>query len=299
MLFIISQQPKIIINMEKREAILRIRCPDAKGIIHKITGFILGNNGNILELEQFVDQNENEFFMRVVWDMAGFNFPLSDFNAAFSEMQKELSATYWIDDPGIKGRMAVFVSRELHCLAEALSQRYMGNLWLEIPAVISNHEEAREITEKFDIEFIHIPTKGADMKEVEKKQLDILESRKVDFIGLARYMRILSANFVERYRDRIINIHHSFLPAFAGADPYKQAHDRGVKIIGATAHFVSEKLDQGPIIAQGTKEVHHGYSVGLLRQIGQEVEKKVFIQALQKYIQRKIIRHRNKTVIFE
>ncbi len=285
--------------MEKKKTILRIRCPDAKGIIHKITGFILGNNGNILELEQFVDQNENEFFMRVVWDMTGFNFSLSDFDAAFSEMQKELSATYWIDDSETKGRMALFVSRELHCLAEALSQRYMGNLWLEIPAVISNHEEARDITEKFGIEFIHIPTKGADMKEVEKKQLAILEKCKVDFIGLARYMRILSANFVERYRDRIINIHHSFLPAFAGADPYKQAHDRGVKIIGATAHFVSEKLDQGPIIAQGTQEVHHGYSVGLLRQIGQEVEKKVFIQALQKYIQRKIIRHRNKTVIFE
>lgn len=279
--------------------VLRIKCPDRKGIVHEVTGFVAGLGGNIVELEQFVAQNEQEFFMRLVWNADGFEVPLSGFDAAFKSIQKKLGATYWIDASNIKDRMALFVSRELHCMAEVLSQFYLGNLPVDIPVIIGNHESARELAEKFQITFVHTPTKNMDGKGVEKTQSDILAGHKINLIGLARYMRILSGDFIEKYPDGIINIHHSFLPAFHGANPYKQAYERGVKIIGATAHFVTEKLDQGPIIAQDTREIHHGYSTELLRRTGQEVEKKVFIQALQKQLQRKIIIYGNKTVVFE
>ena len=282
-----------------KKAILRIQCPDREGLVHEITGFIARHKGNILELEQFVDQSENVFFMRVVWDMSGFLIPFVDFGSSFLQMQQQLHATYWINDSDKKDRMAVFVSKEMHCLGELLLQRHMGNLPVEIPMVISNHENARGMAQKFGIEFIHTPTGNRDMAEVEKIQMDHLAERKIDIIGLARYMRILSGDFVNRYPDKIINVHHSFLPAFAGADPYRQAFERGVKIIGATSHFVTKELDQGPIIAQDTKAVHHGYSVALLRKVGQEIEKKVFIQALQKQAERKIIRHGNRTIVFE
>ena len=282
-----------------KKAILRIQCPDREGLVHEITGFIARHNGNILELEQFVDQSENIFFMRVVWDMSDFLIPFADFGSSFLTMQKDLRATYWINDSDKKDRMAVFVSKEMHCLGELLLQRHMENLSVDIPVVISNHETARGMAEKFGIEFIHTPTDNRDMNEVEKIQMDHLAKRKIDIIGLARYMRILSGDLVNRYPDKIINVHHSFLPAFAGADPYRQAFERGVKIIGATSHFVTKELDQGPIIAQDTKEVHHGYSVSRLRKVGQEIEKKVFIQALQKQAERKIIRHGNRTIVFE
>lgn len=282
-----------------KKYILRIKCPDQKGIVHEVTGFIAGLGGNILELEQFVAQNENGFFMRMVWDATAFEVPFSEFDAAFRGIQKKLGATYIIDDSDKKDRMALFVSRKLHCLAEVLSQFYLGNLPVDIPVIIGNHENASELAEKFHIKFVHTPTKGLDSEEVEKTQLAILAVNEINLIGLARYMRILSGDFIARYPDGIINIHHSFLPAFHGANPYKQAYDRGVKITGATAHFVTEQLDQGPIIAQDTREIHHGYSTGLLRRAGQEIEKKVFIQALQKQLQRKIIKYGNKTVIFE
>ncbi len=276
-----------------------MKCPDRRGIVHEITGFIAGLGGNILELEQFVAQDEDEFFMRLVWSADGFEVPFSKFDLSFQDVQKKLGAAYWIDDSEKKDRMALFVSGELHCMAEVLSQFYLGNLPVDIPLIIGNHENAKELAEKFHIKFIHTPTKEVDIKEVEKTQIDILSRHKINLIGLARYMRILSADFIEKYPDGIINIHHSFLPAFHGANPYKQAYERGVKIIGATAHFVTEQLDQGPIIAQDTREIHHGYSRDLLRRAGQEIEKKVFIRALQKQLQRKIIRYGNKTVVFE
>lgn len=282
-----------------KKAILRIQCPDRKGLVYKITGFIMGHNGNILELEQFVDQGANEFFMRIVWDMSDFQIPFGDFDSAFSKIRNELSATYWINDSDKRDRMALFVSRELHCLAEVLLQWSIGNLSVEIPIIISNCENAGDFAGKFGVEFIYTQTEGLERKEVEKTQLDHLSRYNVDFIGLARYMRILTGDFVNRYADRIINIHHSFLPAFVGASPYKQAYDRGVKIIGATSHFVTEELDKGAIIAQDTKAVHHGYSIDLLRKVGQEIEKRVFLQALQKYIERKIIRNKNRTIVFE
>ena len=282
-----------------KKAILRIQCPDREGIVHEITGFIAQHNGNILELEQFVDQKNNVFFMRVVWDMRGFRIPIIDFGSSFLLMQKQLNATYWINDSDKKDRMAVFVSKEMHCLAELLLQWHLGNLPVDIKIIIGNHEKARDMAEKFGVEFVHTDAKNREREEVEKEQIDHLSRHKIDVIALARYMRIFSEDFVNQYPDRIINVHHSFLPAFAGADPYRQAYERGVKIIGATSHFITRELDQGPIIAQDTREVHHGYSVNLLKKVGQDIEKKVFIQALQKYAQRKIIRHGNRTIVFE
>ena len=282
-----------------KKAILRIHCPDREGLVHEITGFIAQHNGNILELEQFVDQKSSVFFMRVVWDMTGFRIPIVDFGSSFLLMQKELRATYWINDSEKKDGMAVFVSKEMHCLAELLIQQHMGNLPVDIKIIISNHEHGRELVEKFGIEFVHTDGVNREPEEVEKEQLDHLSRHKINVIALARYMRILTGDFVNLYPDRIINVHHSFLPAFAGANPYRQAYERGVKIIGATSHFVTKDLDQGPIIAQDTRDVHHGYSVNLLKKVGQDIEKKVFIQALQKYAERKIIRHGNKTIVFE
>ncbi len=281
------------------KAILRIECPDKQGIVHEITEFLVNNNGNILELEQFVDQRTARFFMRVVWDMTGFGIPLEKFDIAFAETANGLSAKYWINSSAKKDRLALFASKELHCLGETLMQSFLGNLPVEIPVIISNHETAGNLAEKFGVKFFHIPTDGREKEEYEKEQLRILEEQRIDFIGLARYMRILSANFVRRYHDRIINIHHSFLPAFVGANPYRQAYEKGVKIIGATAHFVTEELDQGAIIAQDITPAHHGYSVDRLRQVGQETEKKVFSFALKKYAKRKIIRIGNRTIVFE
>jgi formyltetrahydrofolate deformylase len=282
-----------------KKAILRIQCPDREGLIHEITGFIARHNGNVLELEQFVDQNNSVFFMRVVWDMTGFMIPFSDFGSSFLLIQRQLNATYWINDSDKKDRMAVFVSKELHCLGELLLQWHMGNLPVDIPLIIGNHENGRGLAKKFGIEFVHTPADGRERSEVEKLQLGHLARHKIDLIALARYMRIFTGEFVNQYPDRIINVHHSFLPAFAGTDPYRQAYDRGVKIIGATSHFVTRELDQGPIIAQDTTEIHHGYSVALLRKVGQEIEKKVFIKAIQKHLERKIIRHGNRTIVFE
>ena len=282
-----------------KKAILRIQCPDREGLVYEITGFIAQHNGNILELEQFVDQKSGLFFMRVVWDMTGFRIPITDFGSSFLLMQKQLRATYWINDSEKKDRMAVFVSKEMHCLAELLLQWHVGNLPVDIKVVISNHEKGRELAEKFGIEFVHTAAENRERSEVENEQIDHLSRHKIDVMALARYMRVLTGDFVNQYPDRIINVHHSFLPAFAGADPYRQAYQRGVKIIGATSHFVTRELDQGPIIAQDTREVHHGYSLNLLKKVGQDIEKKVFIQALQKYAQRKIIRHGKRTIVFE
>ena len=276
-----------------------MQCPDRKGLVNTITGFIMVNNGNILELEQFVDQGENMFFMRVVWDMDRFKIHLHDYDKAFDSIAKDLNLKYWINDSGKRDRLALFASKKIHCLAEVILQWYMGNLNVDIPVIVSNSLEAKDLAEKYSIEFIHTPTEKSDKEKLEKLQLEELRKHQIDLVGLARYMRILSGSFVEQYPGRIINIHHSFLPAFAGADPYKQAHDRGVKIIGATSHFVTEELDQGPIIAQGTKVVHHGYSVKDLRKTGEEIERTVFLKALRKYIERKIIRHGNKTIVFE
>ena len=196
-----------------KKAILRIQCPDREGLVHEITGFIARHNGNILELEQFVDQKNNVFFMRVVWDMTGFRIPITDFGSSFLLLQKQLRATYWINDSEKKDRMAVFVSKEMHCLAELLLQRHVGSLPVDIKVVIGNHEKGRELAEKFGIEFIHTPTDNRERGEVEKEQIDHLSRHKIDVIALARYMRVLTGDFVNQYPDRIINVHHSFLPA--------------------------------------------------------------------------------------
>lgn len=286
-------------NQDHHRSILKFRCPDRPGLVHAVTGFIAERDGNILELEQFVNQDENEFFMRIVWDLSRFTIPLEDFPSEFAPLAKKYSATYSAVDADSRKKMALFVSKELHCLAEVLSQWHIGGLNVDIPLVVSNHEEGRELAEKFGVEFLFTPMTNATRDWAEKIQLDAMREQEIDIIALARYMRILTPNFVNRYPDQIINIHHSFLPAFAGGSPYRQAYERGVKLIGATAHFVTEGLDEGPIIAQDTRSVSHGYSVERLEEVGREVEKKVFLEALHKFTQSKIIRYGAKTVVFD
>jgi len=281
--------------------ILLLQCPDAKGIVHDVTGFILRNGGNILELEQFVDQQNNGFFMRVVWDADGFGVSYEDFDDAFSGIAIDLNITYELFQTEKQDRLALFCSKSLHCLTEVLLQQYLGNLPVKIALIVSNSLEAADVALKFAIPFEYTPmnSDNSNKGQVEEKQLGLLDDYRIDVIGLARYMRILSKGFVAHHPNSIINIHHSFLPAFIGRNPYTQAYERGVKIIGATSHFVTADLDQGPIIAQDIKHVHHGYSAELLQKTGQEIEKKVFVTALKKYLERKIIIYGNRTVVFE
>ncbi|MBF0171648.1 MAG: formyltetrahydrofolate deformylase [Nitrospinae bacterium] len=279
-------------------AILRIAAPDRKGIVHAVTRFLDQQGGNILELEQFVDQEVDTFFMRVVWDMAGFSAPLARFDDLFAPVAEPLRMTWQVSSTTERSRLALFVSKEPHCLAEALLQWRLGGLPVDIPLVIGNQPHARDLAEKFGVPFFHIPFEEGRQEEVEIRQKELLKEYRIDFVGLARYMRILSPAFVGEWTDRIINIHHSFLPAFAGADPYGQAYRRGVKIIGATAHFVTAELDAGPIIAQEVRPVDHSHSVPMLREIGRETERSVFFTALRKFAERKIVRYGNRTVIF-
>jgi formyltetrahydrofolate deformylase len=287
-------------DVTKREtAILRVACPDQPGIISRITGLLAHHRGNIVELEQFTDPDGGMFFMRVVWELAGFSLGLDEFDAAFGPLAAELHLTYDVASSARRERLALFASKEVHCLAETLMQARLGVLPVEIPLIISNHEIAREFADRYRTPFLHTPVTGAGTAAAERIQQEALAERGIDVIGLARYMRILSPEFVDRWPGRIVNIHHSFLPAFAGADPYRQAHERGVKIIGATAHFVTSRLDEGPIITQDTQPVSHSYSVDDLRRAGERIERKVFFEALLKYVQRKIIRHGARTVVFQ
>jgi formyltetrahydrofolate deformylase len=276
-----------------------IHCPDQSGIISAITGFIHGNRGNIVYLDQHVDEELNVFFMRVESE---FNDSAIEFSKFKEEFQSKLAIPYemnWSIHPeNIKPRMAIFVSKYNHCLYDLLSRYKSGELSLEIPFILSNHEEAGHIAEQFEIPYFFIPVSKETKKEAEKHQLELLKSHNVDFIVLARYMQILSNKIIDHYPNKIINIHHSFLPAFAGAKPYHAAFARGVKIIGATSHYVTEALDAGPIIEQDVTTVSHSHRVKDFIAKGRDLEKIVLSRAVQLHVERKTMVYNNKTVIF-
>ncbi|MFW2331951.1 MAG: formyltetrahydrofolate deformylase [Nitrospinota bacterium] len=283
---------------ESQNAILKIQAPDSKGIISKITGFLAKRGGNILELEQFVDRERNMLFMRVVWDLASFSIALDRFQSEFDLETGEFDIKWELTVGAIKDNLAIFVSQELHCLAEVLTLVQLGSLPFNVKAIISNHVAAKKLANQFEIPFYHFSFDNSTREEVEAKQLKVLEELNINLISLARYMRILSKEFIDQYRLKIINIHHSFLPAFAGAAPYRQAYSKGVKIIGATAHFATENLDEGPIIAQDVAKVNHVYSVDALIDIGKTIEKSVLTTSLKKYGERKIMVYGSRTVVF-
>lgn len=281
-------------------AILLIHCPDQPGIISTVTRFLADHNGNITDLDEHVDREHNIFFMRVEWEMDNFDIAREELEAYFKEHYGEpYNMTWQLYFSDVKPRMALFITKLSHCLYDVLSRYQSGDWEVEIPLIVSNHEYLKDVAERFEIPFYHLPITKENKLEQEKKQLVLMEEYKVDFIVLARYMQIVSGNFIKRFPDRIINIHHSFLPAFPGAKPYHSAFDRGVKIIGATSHYVTEELDAGPIIEQDVVRVSHKDTVKTLIRKGQDLEKIVLSRAIYNHIKRKVLVFNNKTVVFD
>ncbi len=276
-----------------------IHCPDQSGIISAITGFIHNKGGNIVYLDQHVDEELSVFFMRLESEFSNNTIAFTKFK---EEFEIKLAIPYemkWSIHLGnLKPRMAIFVSKYNHCLYDLLSRYKSGELEVEIPFILSNHEEAKHIAEQFEIPFYYVPVTKETKAEAEKKQLELLKSHNTDFIVLARYMQIISSKIIDHFPNKIINIHHSFLPAFAGAKPYHAAFDRGVKIIGATSHYVTEALDGGPIIEQDVTMVSHSHRVKDFIAKGRDLEKIVLSRAVQLHVNRKTMVYNNKTVIF-
>lgn len=285
---------------EKRNtAILLIHCPDRQGILATVTEFLNKNRGNILYLDQHVDRQEKIFFMRVEWDLEDFTIPSDKIGEYFDTLiATPMNMNWSLHFSGDISRMALFVSKMPHCLFDILARYTAGEWDVNIPLIISNHELLEPVAERFGIEFYHFPIDSKNKKEQEEREIELLKAHNIDFIVLARYMQILSEDFVEQFPDRIINIHHSFLPAFSGAKPYHAAHDRGVKIIGATSHYVTSELDAGPIIEQDVTRCSHVDSINNLIRKGRDLEKIVLSQAVYKHLQRKILVYKNRTVVF-
>lgn len=276
-----------------------MHCPDQPGIIAVITEFITTNAGNIIYLDQYVDHVNGIFYMRVEWELEKFMIPQDKISEYFNTLYaKRYGMTYRISFSRRRQRMAIFVSKMSHCLYDMLARYSAGEWEVDIPVIISNHPDLAVAGEQFGIPFVHIPVNRENKAEMEQKEFEILEKYEIDFIVLARYMQVLSEDFIRRYPDRIINIHHSFLPAFVGAKPYHQAYERGVKLIGATSHYVTADLDAGPIIEQDVVRISHKDTVEDLVSKGRDLEKIVLSRAVAKHIQRKILTYDNKTVVF-
>lgn len=276
-----------------------IHCPDQSGIISAVTGFIHAKGGNIIYLDQHVDKEADVFFMRLESDFDPNSLDLDQFKNEFTTtLSKPYQMDWSLHLDTVLPRMAIFVSKYNHCLYDLLSRHHSGELNAEIPFIVSNHNDLEHIAEQFDIPFYHIPFSKAAKLKAENQQLALLKEHKVDFIVLARYMQIISGTLIDEYPNRIINIHHSFLPAFAGAKPYHAAFERGVKIIGATSHYVTEELDAGPIIEQDVTTVSHAHSIQDFIGKGRDLEKIVLSRAVKLHVKRKTMVYNNKTVIF-
>ncbi len=285
--------------MNTDSAILLIHCPDRPGIVAAVSQFIQHHGGNILHFDQHVDREKQVFFMRVEWEMAGFDLSFEDAAAA---IETELVQRYAIQSSfhrsGHVPRMAIFVSKLPHCLYDLLARVASGEWNVEVPIIVSNHEDLAPVAERFGIEFHCLPVDSNNKSTQERREIELLESHDVELVVLARYMQIVTGDFIARYPNRIINIHHSFLPAFPGARPYHSAFKRGVKIIGATSHYVTEELDAGPIIEQGVVHVSHKDGVGDLIRRGRDLEKVVLSRAVWRHLQRRVLVYDNKTVVF-
>ena len=283
----------------KNTATLLITCPDARGIVAAIADFLHQHNANILHADQHQDAENNLFLMRVEWDLAGFNLDEAKFNQAFAVIANKFSMHWQLKLSQHKTRVAIMVSQYDHCLADLLHRHKSGELACEIPLVISNHRSTEKLVKFYGIDFHHIEINKDNKLQAEAMQFKLFDDYKIDLIVLARYMQILSPDFVTRYPQRIINIHHSFLPAFIGARPYHRAHERGVKLIGATSHYVTEVLDEGPIIEQGIDRISHRDQVEDLIQKGRDLERVVLSKAVRWHIENRILLYANKTVIFD
>ena len=282
-----------------KTAKLLLHCPDKPGILADVTDFITVNKGNIIYLDQYVDHVENIFFMRIEWELKDFLVPqekIEDYFATLYAQKYEMNFRLYFSDT--KPRMAIFVSKMSHCLFDLLARYTAGEWNVEIPLIISNHPDLQHVAERFGIPFHLFPITKETKEEQEKKEMELLAKHKITFIVLARYMQVISEQMINAYPNRIINIHHSFLPAFVGAKPYHAAFERGVKIIGATSHYVTTELDAGPIIEQDVVRITHKDTVQDLVNKGKDLEKIVLSRAVQKHIERKVLAYKNKTVIF-
>ncbi len=279
--------------------IMLISCPDRKGIVAAVTAFIAEHKGNIIHLVEHVDTEERVFLMRAEWEEKGFDLPRDRIGKSFDALAGKFRMQYELRYSDTVPRMAVFVSRESHCLYDVLSRVQSGEWTVEVPVIVGNHPDLEPVARKFGVDFKCFPVTPDNKANSEKGELDLLKEHRVDFVVLARYMQILSEPFVKAYENRIINIHHSFLPAFAGAKPYHSAHARGVKIIGATSHYVTSDLDTGPIIEQDIIRVSHRDSLDDFIRKGKDLEKIVLARAIWWHLQNRILVYNNKTVIFE
>ncbi len=288
---------KIVIEMKK--VTILIHCKDQKAIIASVTNYIASIDGNIIYLDQHVDADQDVFFMRLECEFPSEKWNLEEIKSNFQvNLANKFNLSWEIYTQDIKPKMALFISKYDHCLYDILGRYSTGELHLEIPLIISNHEDLKPVAEQFKIPFYYIPFTKEIKEDGEKKQIELLEKFGVDFIVLARYMQIITPNLINLYKNKIINIHHSFLPAFPGAKPYHSAFKRGVKIIGATSHYVTEELDEGPIIEQDTTRVLHSHSIEDFIMKGKDLERIVLARAIKLHSERKTMVYANKTVIF-
>lgn len=282
-----------------RNITILIHCEDQKGIIAAVTNFILKVEGNITYIDQHVDVDQNVFFMRLECELMNESWNAESIKLDFQQsIAKDFNMSWQLYNKDQKPRMALFVSKYEHCLFDILGRYSAGELSLEIPLIISNHVDLKPIAERFNIPFYHVPFSKENKEEGEKRHIELLQKHEIDFIVLARYMQIITPNLIGLYKNQIINIHHSFLPAFPGAKPYHSAFKRGVKIIGATSHYVTEELDEGPIIEQDITRVSHSHSIEDFIMKGKDLERIVLSRAIKLHAERKTMVYSNKTVIF-
>ena len=282
-----------------KTAILLLHCPDKPGLIAELTNFVTVNNGNIVYLDQYVDHTEGIFFMRMEWDLGKFLIPtdkIEDYFTTLYAQKHNMEFRLYFSDK--KPRMAIFVSKMSHCLYDMLARYTAGEWDVDIPLIISNHPDLKPADDRFGIPYHIFPITKDNKAELEPQEMKLLKDNDIDFIVLARYMQIISPEMIAAYPNKIINIHHSFLPAFVGAKPYHAAYARGVKLIGATSHYVTQDLDAGPIIEQDVTRITHKDTIQDLINKGKDLEKIVLSAAVQKHIERKILSFKNKTVIF-
>ncbi|MDR4947684.1 formyltetrahydrofolate deformylase [Neobacillus cucumis] len=295
----IKDQIESFQEQNKNRGRLLVSCPDQPGIVSAISKFLFTHNANIIESSQYSTNPEGGiFFIRIEFECPGLKEKAKEMETQFAEIADHFSMEWKFTHVYNIKKAAIFVSKELHCLLELLWEWQSGDLMADIALVISNHESAKEVVEGLNIPFYYIPANKDIRQQAEEEQLKLLNEYEIDFIVLARYMQILTPNFIKENPNKIINIHHSFLPAFVGARPYERAFDRGVKLIGATSHYVTNDLDEGPIIEQDISRVDHHHNVDSLKKIGRRIERSVLARAVKWHIEDRIIVHQNKTIVF-
>jgi len=294
----VNQIKEQAVKKSERVRIL-ISCQDQPGIVAAVSQLLYQNGGNIVQSDQHTtDPIGGMFFMRIEADIHDFELNKQKITQEFQHLAKQFSLNWRMERASKKKQLAIFVSKEDHCLLELLWQQKAGHLDAEFALVISNHPDVREIVEEMDIPFYHFPVKANNKQEIENLQIELIQKYQVDVIVLARYMQILSAEFTKTFPNQIINIHHSFLPAFIGANPYARAYDRGVKLIGATAHYVTNELDEGPIIEQDVQRVNHRDQLDDLKKIGKYIERTVLAKAVKWHVEDRVLAYGNKTIVF-